>query len=62
METSEWREAKETEEVNDKNMMRTDGEVQSNDIEMILEAWKNNQPQYYANSQYGTKSAVISLD
>ena len=43
-------------------MMRSDGEVQSNDIEMILEAWKNNQMQYYASSQYGTKSAVIRLD
>ncbi len=59
---SGWREAKETEEVNYKNMMRSDGEVQSNDIEMILEAWQNNQMQYYASSQYGTKSAVIRLD
>ncbi len=57
-----WREAKETKEVSKDNMMRTDGEIQPNDIEMILMAWKYNQSQRYADfygSKFESKSEAI---
>lgn len=44
-----WHEAKKTKEVSKDNMMRSNKEVQPNDIEMILEAWKYNRKQYYGD-------------
>lgn len=53
-----WNEA-EKKEVTKDNIMRTNKEIQPNDIEMILEEWKDNRKQLYAD-YYGDHFAVKS--
>lgn len=57
-----WSGAKVTEEIEKNNIMKNNGVVQSNDIEMMLQASMENQTQYHFYSIYGKKSSVIRLD
>lgn len=58
----DWPGAKVTDKIKRNNIMKSNIEVQSNDIEMMLQAWKENQWQYHFDSGSHSKSVVIRLD